>query len=1427
MLLVGTGRHLPGSMLTAVPAVEQTLLDLGRCLIDRAGLESGSLTVLLDPDDPRLFGDALVKAADEADDVLLLYYVGHGLLNVDGELHLATRATMDLTRGIAAHQALPYSTIAEVLAACRAPLLVTMLDCCFAGRATGVPRTGVDSVFAANIGGSYVLAAAGVDEAAWAPDGARHTAFSGALVDLLVNGDPAAGPRLTLDEVYRSLCRTMTAQNRPAPRRHAHDRGDRQPLVLNSAYAADARGVSAEIVPYRGLAPYGMQDADLFFGRSDLVATLIDRVAAQPPRTGPLLLTGPSGVGKSSLLRAGLVPALHRTPQAGAVVFTPTADPFRVLAEQFAELAGCSLAELAQRLYDDPRHLAELLAEAVPQRRVVIIDQFEEIFTLCSVQTRRAFLAAVHAACSAAVVVLAVRADFLGQCMQQEALKDAVSQMIPIFALPPERLRQVIERPAHLAGLAVEASLTDLLIEDTTAAGMDNALPLLSHALLRTWKAGRGSAITVTDYLSTGRVSGALQETADAIIKGLDLDGRQIARRLLTRLVRIGAGAGQDVIDTAQPIPLDELRPAPGTPEREAFQQVLDRFIAARLITVDAHTARIAHEALIHSWPRLREWLATDRAALFRRQQLDQHAREWAAHGHDSSFLYGGTRLDALVDDQARWEEDLRRFGSLPELSANFRHASLKARERASRARRRQRTTVILSLVVALIAATAVAITAVTTARDNDEQRLISLSQKVASDSVRLADLDGNLSRSLAATAYGLSPTTAARHALARAWNDTRRALFVGENPPTLTAVSGRIGGQDVIVTGHDNGTITIWDALHAVRLRTMRSSGAVNSLAWADLPAPTIISGHQSGHMVLWDAQTGQLLQDIETPAELNSLCVSSVSGAPVLVSAHTNGRVYLWTRETATILRTVRTGGIDAQVGCGQVDGSPMIAIGVVIPDKHRGTGRLDIREAATGRLVHSAPTGRVSRLAWAELLGRPVLLEESRIGGNIVTHTAAIWDARRWTILHEQSQRWGTVSPALGELDGRPVLAYGAQGGVQVWDPATDQVVREYKGESNPTEPDTPVVVMWLDGGKSLAAVYRRGVIAVWNPRIKPWRMLESHPPSSLATGLIGGRSVLAVQAWKEPIEVWDLASGKRLRTVDLHSDVYGMEWGELGGQPAIASWLDDDKVIIWSPASGARMNTFKVGAKQRTMAWAQGQLVTGGSDGSLRIWEPGTGRLISEKKGNAAISSLAVGHLDGTTIIAAGYDNGDIILWSPAADIPLRTMTVSGSVDSLAWQDLGTEPVLAVGQFTEGRNNVQLWSSRTGTPLSSLPIPEGLRAVSWSVDGGRPVLVTAKDNNILTTWDPIALVPLNSQTIPYAAGGMLLPVIIDGRPMIVSADLEVLNDTPVQVWDMALPAGLLPKVCQLITRPLSRQEWRIYVGTSEPYRDACHT
>ncbi|GAA3420496.1 caspase, EACC1-associated type [Streptosporangium vulgare] len=190
VLLVGSGAHVAGSRLQAVPAVERTVADLGRCLIERAHLDPAHLTMLTNPKDPQEFGSALVEVVDQADDVLMFYYVGHGLVSPRGELHLGTRSTVDLTQGIASHQALPYSTIGDVLSRCRARLVLIVLDCCFSGRAQTVIQPGMDQVFAATRHGSYVLAAVGRNETAWALDGERHTAFSGAPITVLAGGGP-------------------------------------------------------------------------------------------------------------------------------------------------------------------------------------------------------------------------------------------------------------------------------------------------------------------------------------------------------------------------------------------------------------------------------------------------------------------------------------------------------------------------------------------------------------------------------------------------------------------------------------------------------------------------------------------------------------------------------------------------------------------------------------------------------------------------------------------------------------------------------------------------------------------------------------------------------------------------------------------------------------------------------------------------------------------------------------------------------------------------------------------------------------------------------------------------------------------------------------------------------------------------------------
>ncbi|MBF8190879.1 hypothetical protein ITP53_35275 [Nonomuraea sp. K274] len=669
VVVAGTGAHRTSSRLPQVPAVPTTINDVGQCLVDRADLSRAGLTVLLDPATPANLGESLERAAREATSVLMFYYVGHGLFSPDNELHLATRATVDLGDGVPGYQALPYSVVRGILSGSRAGLVVVILDCSFTGGARPVPAKALEKALDAPWPGAYVLASSSRDENTWALPGVRHTALSGTLLRLLNEGDPTGPQGLTLDHLHHHLARALPDAGFPKPRRQATGLGDRPPLAINPARPAPNAHAGPPIAapgdlssPYRGLAAYGPEHAELFFGRESVTRSVVARVrqalrAGGPPVVigsqafetgGPLIVTGPSGCGKSSLLQAGLVPALRQEFGDGLshVRLTPGAEPLAVLASELAALGGGAPDRLRAIIESDPGAARRSIV-GVGGQTLLVVDQFEEVFTACQDErARRRFVEALTDLSRSVAVLIAVRADFFGRCAAYPGLLETMRRPEIVPPMSGAELRAVIEEPAARSGLSLEAGFTDLVLEDLQA-GADalersgGLLPLLSHALLATWQRRSGGALTMSGYRSAGGATGALGMSAEETLRGLGSEFESMARDLLIRLVRVDAQIG----GTKQRVRLGEL--LPGDPS--VAGQVLAEFVRTRLVTVDRDEAEITHEALIRAWPRLGGWIDADRVGLLVQRRLAEDAQAWQREGQNPAYLYDAGRLSAAL----------------------------------------------------------------------------------------------------------------------------------------------------------------------------------------------------------------------------------------------------------------------------------------------------------------------------------------------------------------------------------------------------------------------------------------------------------------------------------------------------------------------------------------------------------------------------------------------------------------------------------------------------------------------------------------------------------------------------------------------------------------------------------------------------------
>lgn len=466
--------------------------------------------------------------------------------------------------------------------------------------------------------------------------------------------------------------------------------------------------------PYPGLASFQISDAGLFFGREDLTADLMTRLTERLSGPAILLVIGASGAGKSSVLNAGLLAELRRgvlgRPGSDAwpvLPINPGATPLRDLALSVANLAGVSGGSIVDDLSANPARLADIarrmllpsapggdprlrvgwpvrpqFTDADDPRLVIVVDQFEELFTQCQDEAeRRDYVRALVSVASATpehppsgVVVLGLRADYYHACT-------AFPELVPILEDNPvvvgpmsvAELRAAITRPAAAMGSDVEAGLVELMLRDLgvpqdapdTATAYDaGALPLLAHALHVTWDRGRPAGLTTDAYRAAGGLRGALATTADGLYASLGDAEQQLMRRLLLRLVDVGERSGEK--DIRRRMRRDDIpHEWPGAAER--IESVLDLLVRNRLVTSGDGSFEIIHDALLRYWPKLRDWIETDREWLIKRQLLAEAARTWDKADRPANILQHHTDLE-----QARIEAVVQELQAVPEHAADL-----------------------------------------------------------------------------------------------------------------------------------------------------------------------------------------------------------------------------------------------------------------------------------------------------------------------------------------------------------------------------------------------------------------------------------------------------------------------------------------------------------------------------------------------------------------------------------------------------------------------------------------------------------------------------------------------------------------------------------------------------------------------------------
>jgi WD40 repeat protein/DNA-binding SARP family transcriptional activator len=1084
--------------------------------------------------------------------------------------------------------------------------------------------------------------------------------------------------------------------------------GDVVALRAARGRAQPPRGDGVVICPFKGLASFEIDDAAFYFGRERLVAEMVARLVGAPL----LGIVGPSGSGKSSALKAGLLPALADGVLPGS--------------------QGWALAVL--RPGDDPvRALEEATNAAAPQGRLVLaVDQFEELFTACRDESRRAvfvdtLVAAVRDPRRRALVIVALRGDFYGACAAYPELWRLLgANQVTVGPMGSDELRRAIELPARRAGLEVEPELTDALVADVE--GEPGALPLLSTSLLELWQQRDGRRLRLAGYQQTGGVHGAVARLAESAYQRLDDAQRAAARAILLRLA--GEGEGDAVVRTR--VPLDEFD--------DDAQAVLAELTGSRLLTTSKGEVEVAHEALLREWPRLRGWLEEDADGRRLHQRLINAAREWQAGGRDSSELYRGARLATTLDWQAG------HAGELNELERTFlRDSRVKAEQENEYQRRtNRRLRSVLAGMAALLAIAVVAgVVALNQRGEARDAALTADAQRLGAEAQTQQSLDKAAMFSRAAVALDDTPTT--RSSLLSVLQRLPAAIGAVDHGAPMYARALSPDGR-LMAIGDDRDVVMVYDAATHQQLGRPYPFGTgccITGLRFSPDDSTLAVS-YGNGLLDLIDPRTGKRRLHWRAPA-----VHGSASYVYADVAFLPNGRDLL--------VRPVNGAGSHTRAApVYRVDGA---------------TG------ASTDRLQVGRYTSGYNASETAD--GRRMFLTSQLDDQTWELDTQRLRVVRSWPI----GDIAGAVSP-----DGREFALGSKAGGVRLLDLASDRV-RPLKGGHR----GEVTALRFTPDGRTLVTTGHDGQVLVWD--VDRGSVAERFAGHTLAVdGLdmtADGRTLLTASVDGRAI-LWDLAGDRRLDRRFQVGKPFDFPFTPRG----IAVSHDSHTLALTNSDGTVDLIDTATLRRRRALAALDGPatavafshdgrlLAVAGVGGRIRLWDARTLAPAGALEMGVDSDAIAFSR-DGTLLAAAQEDVADPLskgvplrVW----DVRRRTLTPfrgGSAANSIAFSPSGR--LLAAAETELGTEVREAGTGRLVKRLPNADVEDFARSVAFSPDG--KLLFIGQwygDGHLFSTatWKPVGqALEGHTARITYAE---FTP---DSRTLVTAA-----GDGTVKLWDV---------------------------------------